>query len=94
MPSLADEMVCESARLATAQEELNAAYDAALAAAERPRALRREQADWLDARDLAARRSDRALEQLYRRRTDELWRQADEARFADDEAYYGRDGRR
>jgi uncharacterized protein len=93
MPTLADERICDSARLAAAQEELSAAYNAALAAAERPRALLREQADWLDARDVAARRSDGALERLYRRRTEELWRRADQGRVGDEDASFWRDER-
>jgi uncharacterized protein YecT (DUF1311 family) len=86
MPTLADEMVCDLPRLAAAQADLNAAYDAALSSVERPRALRREQADWLEQREVAARRSEGALERFYRLRTEELWRRTDEARGGPAEA--------
>jgi uncharacterized protein YecT (DUF1311 family) len=86
MPTLADEMVCDVPRLAAVQAELNAAYDAALSSVDRPRALRREQADWLEQREVAARRSERALERFYRLRTEELWRRTDEARQGPAEA--------
>jgi uncharacterized protein YecT (DUF1311 family) len=96
LPTLADEMVCDTPRLAAAQAALDSAYDAALAAADRPRALRREQADWLAQRDMAARRSEAALERFYRLRTDELWRRADEAEGYDiaDDARTWSDDRR
>lgn len=96
MPTLADEMVCDSPRLAAAQSALDTAYDAALASADRPRALRREQADWLEQRDVAARRSAGALERFYDLRSEELWRRAEEAEGYDvaDDASAWQDGRR
>lgn len=77
-PSPAAEMVCRDPDLAAADRRMRRAYDAAVAAGAPEDMLAFEQADWREIREMAARRSPRAVASIYRQRTDELWRMADE----------------
>ncbi|HZZ68615.1 MAG TPA: lysozyme inhibitor LprI family protein [Phenylobacterium sp.] len=61
-------MVCHSPGLRAADRRMMRAYAEAKAAGAPPRALRQDQVTWLKARDAAARRSRRAVEELYRSR--------------------------
>lgn len=76
-PSRAYEMVCSDMRLAEADRRMKRAYSAALAAGVPPDELRRDQEDWLDVREDAARISRRAVADIYRQRTRELFAMAD-----------------
>jgi uncharacterized protein YecT (DUF1311 family) len=66
------QMVCSDPRLAEADRRMNRAYQAALAAGAPQEDLRYEQADWLAIREDAARRSKRAVMNIYEQRTEEL----------------------
>jgi uncharacterized protein YecT (DUF1311 family) len=76
-PTPAYEMVCSDMRLAEADRRMKRAYSAALAAGVPPGELRRDQEDWLDVREDAARISRRAVADIYRQRTRELFAMAD-----------------
>lgn len=76
-PTRAYEMVCSDRRLAEADRRMKRAYSAALAAGAPPDALRRDQEDWLDVREEAAQISPRAVADIYRQRTRELFAIAD-----------------
>jgi uncharacterized protein YecT (DUF1311 family) len=78
--SPAEQMVCADPRLAEADRELNRAYRRALAAGVPQGFLRSEQRDWLGIREDAARRSPRAVANIYAQRIDELNSMADDAR--------------
>lgn len=79
-PTLAYEMVCRDRGLAEADRRMKRAYSAALAAGVPSGALRRDQDDWLEVREEAAQVSPRAVADLYRQRTRELFDLADERR--------------
>ncbi|MET0271919.1 MAG: lysozyme inhibitor LprI family protein [Phenylobacterium sp.] len=70
--TLAEQMICEDPRLASADRRLNRAYQRAMGSGVPPRELRAEQQDWLDIREQAAERSPRALASVYEQRIDEL----------------------
>jgi uncharacterized protein YecT (DUF1311 family) len=72
-PTPACEMVCSDRWLAEADRRMKRAYSAALAAGVPPDALRRDQEDWLDVREDAAQISRRAVADIYRQRTRELF---------------------
>jgi uncharacterized protein YecT (DUF1311 family) len=72
-PTPAYEMVCSDRWLAEADRRMKRAYSAALAAGVPPDALRRDQEDWLDVREGAAQISRRAVADIYRQRTRELF---------------------
>lgn len=72
-PTPAYEMVCSDRWLAEADRRMKRAYSAALAAGVPPDALRRDQEDWLDVREDAAQISRRAVADIYRQRTRELF---------------------
>lgn len=76
-PTPAYEMVCSDRWLAQADQRMKRAYSAALAAGVPPDALRRDQEDWLDVREDAAQISRRAVADIYRQRTRELFALAD-----------------
>jgi uncharacterized protein YecT (DUF1311 family) len=76
-PTRAYELVCSDMRLAEADRRMKRAYSAALAAGVPPGELRRDQEDWLDVREDAARVSRRAVADIYRQRTRELFAMAD-----------------
>lgn len=76
-PTRAYEMVCSDRRLAEADRRMKRAYSAALAAGVPPDELLRDQEDWLDVREDAARISPRAVADIYRQRTRELFALAD-----------------
>jgi uncharacterized protein YecT (DUF1311 family) len=78
--SPAEQMVCADPRLAAADRDLNRAYRRAMAAGVSPQMLRSEQRDWLAIREDAARRSPRAVANIYAQRIDELNAMADDAR--------------
>lgn len=77
-PTPAYEMVCRDRWLAQADQRMKRAYSAALAAGVPPEALRRDQEDWLDVREDAARISRQAVADIYRQRTRELFAMADD----------------
>ena len=79
-PSRAYELVCRDRGLAEADRRMKRAYSAALAAGVPPEALRHDQEDWLAVREEAAQVSPRAVADLYRQRTRELFAIADERR--------------
>lgn len=79
-PTLAYEMVCRDRGLAEADRRMKRAFSAALAAGVPSGALRRDQDDWLEVREEAAQVSPRAVADLYRQRTRELFDLADERR--------------
>lgn len=79
-PTRAYEMVCRDRGLAEADRRMKRAYSAALAAGVPPDALRHDQEDWLAVREDAAQVSPRAVADLYRQRTRELFAIADERR--------------
>jgi uncharacterized protein YecT (DUF1311 family) len=81
----AEQMVCSDPELAAADRELNRAYRRALAAGAAPYALRSEQRDWLAIREDAARRSRRAVANIYDQRIDELNAMADDRRDPGDD---------
>jgi uncharacterized protein YecT (DUF1311 family) len=72
----AQQMVCGDPELAAADQRMNRAYRAALAAGAAEDQLRSEQQDWLGIREDAARRSRNAVASIYEQRIDELrrWR--------------------
>lgn len=78
--SLSEEMVCADPQLADADRRMARAYDRALAAGVPRRYLRAEQDDWMAIREQAARRSPRAVADIYEQRTAELNDMAIEAR--------------
>jgi uncharacterized protein YecT (DUF1311 family) len=78
--SPAEQMVCADPRLAAADRDLDRAYRRAMAAGVSPQMLRSEQRDWLAIREDAARRSPRAVANIYAQRIDELNAMADDAR--------------
>lgn len=77
-PTPAYEMVCSDRWLAQADQRMKRAYSAALAAGVPPEALRRDQEDWLAVREDAAQISRRAVADIYRQRTRELFAMADD----------------
>ena len=78
-------MVCEDPQLAAADRRMARAYRAAVAAGAPERQLRLEQRDWLDLRDDAARRSRRAVADVYQQRIEDLEQWRDEAAARDPE---------
>ncbi|MFL5298040.1 MAG: lysozyme inhibitor LprI family protein [Phenylobacterium sp.] len=77
--SRAEALICADAGLAAYDRDLNRAYRRAMrSGAVSPDDLRADQRDWLADREDAARRSPRALGDLYERRIDELNRIADD----------------
>jgi len=70
--SASEQMVCDSPRLAAADRAMDAAYDRAIRAGAPPRWLRREQDDWLEIREDAARHSSAAVADVYDQRISEL----------------------
>lgn len=68
----AEQMVCEEPDLAAADRRLNDAYEQAVASGITRRAMRREQDDWLQFREDAARESPQAVSRLYEQRIEEL----------------------
>ncbi|THD77476.1 MAG: DUF1311 domain-containing protein [Phenylobacterium sp.] len=77
--SPAEQMVCADPGLQAADRDLNRAYRRALAVGVPPSDLRGEQRDWLAIREDAARRSPRAVANVYAQRIDELNGMADDA---------------
>jgi uncharacterized protein YecT (DUF1311 family) len=75
-----EELVCADPQLAAADRRLARAYEQAIAAGVPRRYLRAEQDDWLAIREEAARRSPRAVANIYDQRTAELNDMAIEAR--------------
>jgi uncharacterized protein len=65
-------MVCADPELAAADRRLNRAYERAIQAGVPRRYLRAEQDDWLSIREQAARRSPRAVANIYDQRIAEL----------------------
>lgn len=78
--SLSEDMVCADPQLADADRRMAQAYERAIAAGVPRRYLRAEQDDWLAIREQAARRSPRAVADIYEQRTAELNDMALEAR--------------
>jgi len=76
--SRAAQMVCADPELAAADRELNQAYRRALRSGAPTEQLRDEQRDWLAIREDAARRSPRAVAEVYEQRIDELNQIADD----------------
>ena len=74
----AAQMVCADPELAAADRELNRAYRRALRSVGAPDQLRADQRDWLAIREDAARRSPRAVANVYDQRIDELNQIADD----------------
>ena len=72
----AQQMICGDPELAAADQRMNRAYRAALAAGAPEDELRSEQQDWLGIREDAARHSRNAVASIYEQRIDELrrWR--------------------
>ena len=70
--SAAQDIVCRDPGLMAAERRMHRAYAAALAAGAPEPALRADQADWRRIRELAARRSKQAVEDIYHQRIDEL----------------------
>jgi uncharacterized protein YecT (DUF1311 family) len=79
-----DLFVCNDPELAAADRQMVRAYRAAIAAGAPEAALSREQRSWLDARDDAAHRSRREVENLYAQRLRDLADWRDEARDRED----------
>ncbi|WP_430424142.1 hypothetical protein [Phenylobacterium sp.] len=77
-PTPAYEMVCSDRWLAQADQRMKRAYSAAMAAGVPPEALQRDQEDWLAVREDAAQVSRRAVADIYRQRTRELFAMADD----------------
>lgn len=67
-----ERMVCVDPRLAAADRELARAYNEAVASGVPERVLRRQQDEWLNAREAAARYGPRAVAQVYDARIGEL----------------------
>jgi uncharacterized protein len=78
-------MVCGDPELAAADQRMNRAYRAALAAGAPEGELRSEQLDWLGIREDAARHSRNAVASIYEQRIDELRRWRADAAAADRE---------
>ena len=76
--SLGERMVCEDPGLAAADRQMSRAYRRALDAGAPPAELREDQRDWLDIREVAARRSPGAVAAIYRQRIAELEELADD----------------
>lgn len=76
--SRAAQMVCADPDLSAADRELNRAYRRALRSGGSPDQVREEQRDWLTIREDAARRSPRAVANVYEQRIDELNRIAED----------------
>jgi uncharacterized protein YecT (DUF1311 family) len=74
----AAQMVCADADLSAADRDLNRAYRRAMRSGVPPEQLREEQRDWLAIREDAARRSPRAVANVYEQRIDELNQLADD----------------
>jgi uncharacterized protein YecT (DUF1311 family) len=75
----AAEIVCSDPEFAAADRDLNRAYRRALrSGAVAPEDLRADQREWLSLREDAARRSPRALADVYDQRIDELNRIAED----------------
>lgn len=70
--STADRLVCVDPRLAAADRRMERAYQQALDAGVPEGVLRRQQEEWLDARDQAARDGPEALADIYGQRIAEL----------------------
>lgn len=70
--SQAQQLVCQDRRLAAADRRMRRAYEAALRAGSPERELAEDQADWLNVREEAARRSTGAVAAIYDQRIDEL----------------------
>ena len=70
--SRAAQMVCSDPDLTAADRELNRAYRRAMRSGAPPDQLRQEQRDWLAIREDAARRSPRAVADIYEQRINEL----------------------
>jgi len=88
--SRAAQVVCADPDLSAADREMMRAYRRALRNGAQPEALQRDQREWLAAREDAARRSPRALAELYDRRIDELNSAADDADDAESDPGRGR----
>ncbi|HYG27616.1 MAG TPA: lysozyme inhibitor LprI family protein [Caulobacteraceae bacterium] len=69
-----ERMICVDPNLAAADRHLNRAYEAAIASGVPERVLRRQQDEWLNAREAAARHGPRAVAQVYDARIGELER--------------------
>lgn len=80
--SEAERLVCNDARLSAADRAVAEAYRRAETAGVSRRALRRQQQQWLAAREQAAEDQPDALVQVYERRMDELHLQAERAEAA------------
>ena len=76
--SRAAQIVCADPELAAADRDLNSAYRRALRSGVPPEQLRADQRDWLAIREDAARRSPRAVADVYEQRIDELNQIADD----------------
>jgi hypothetical protein len=76
--SRAAQMVCGDPELAAADREMNQAFRRALRSGAAPDQLRQDQRDWLAIREDAARRSPRAVADIYQQRIDELNQIADD----------------
>jgi uncharacterized protein YecT (DUF1311 family) len=74
----AAQIVCADPELAAADQELNRAYRRAMRSGASPDQLRQDQRDWLAVREDAARRSPRAVANIYEQRIDELNQIADD----------------
>jgi hypothetical protein len=70
--SLAQDIVCRDPGLRAAELRVAEAYASALAAGASERRLRRDQVEWLNMREEAARHSKQAVENLYRQRLQQL----------------------
>jgi len=71
--SPAEQMVCSNSRLADADQRLDSVFRRAMARAENPAALRRQQDRWLAARERAARLDgEQGVLEVYELRIDEL----------------------
>jgi len=70
--SLAQDLACRDPGLRAAEGRMSRAYAAALAAGVPEPQLRRDQVDWLNMREDAARYSKQAVENMYRQRIQEL----------------------
>lgn len=76
--SLGERMVCEDTGLAAADRRMSRAYRRALDSGAPADQLREDQRDWLDIREVAARRSPGAVAAIYRQRIAELEELADD----------------
>ncbi len=78
-PSAAARMICSDDELSAADQRMRRAWRRAMAAGASADDLRRDQNDWLAAREDAARESPQAVRALYAQRIKELEEAADEA---------------